>query len=341
MLKPNDFEGLIQFIVTGSLLPILNYLIKSLLSRLFNINYLPTPGKSEYKNFLISNSQPISDLFYKLELYKQDTSMKYFWGIEGGAIGALFSIALSFLFFIISAIKGFNKFTLFEPYYNYCYCVQKDIDLLSIVMSFNLFSLIAITIIALFLYLLYSKGYNEPKLTEELSLKRWSKYIYYIHWFSMGILIGTNGVVLYLTLWFHDIFIRFIGQSTIGLINYVMSIVIICIYLINFMTSIIFVIYLHNATNLFSRLFKQKINNFYIDDLPRVRIKTDGGDASGKINDIQNESLIILNDGSVLKAIRWDQIKIMELEKTDVNNKMIMKFLPQTTENNKSWWKFW
>lgn len=341
MIKLDDFDWLIQAIVTGGLLPILYSFIEALLSRLFKSKYLPAPGKSEYINFLIANSKSVSDLFYNLEKYKQDTSMKYFWGIEGGAIGALFSMALFFFCSMIFTIRGFNKFALFEPYYNYFYCGQKDIDLLSIVMSFNLFSLIAILIIALFLYFLYSKGYNEPKLTEELSLKKWSKYAYYVHWFSMGILIGTNGVVLYFTLWFHDVFIKLISRSTIGFINYGASIGVICVYLISIMMSLIFSISIHNSTNLFSSLFKQKITDSYIDDLPCLRIKTDVGDVSGKLHDVQNDSLIILNEGCISKAIRWDRVKIMEIEKTDVNNKMAMKFLPQTNENNKPWWKFW
>lgn len=190
-------------------------------------------------------------------------------------------------------------------------------------------------IIVLFLYFIYSKGYNEPKLTEELSLKKWSKYAYYVHWFSMGILIGVNFMILYFTLWFHDLFIKLISQSTVGFLNYWSSIAVICIYLICVLTSFTFFRLIYNNTKLFSNLFKQKVTDFYISDLPHIRIRTDGGNVSGKLNDVQNESLIILNDGCISKAIRWDQIKIMEIEKADVNTKTATKFLPDTTENTK------
>ncbi|HOA69646.1 MAG TPA: hypothetical protein PK669_10885 [Methanosarcina thermophila] len=43
------------------------------------------------------------------------------------------------------------------------------------------------------------------------------------------------------------------------------------------------------------------VTDFYIDDFPHIRIKTNGEDISGKVDDIHNESLIILNEGCTMK----------------------------------------
>lgn len=90
MIIPDDIGWLIKGIITGVLIPIFYSPINSFLTNLFNNNYLPAQGKREYKDFLISNSKPISNLFYILEKYKDNTSIKYFWLVEGGAIGAFF-----------------------------------------------------------------------------------------------------------------------------------------------------------------------------------------------------------------------------------------------------------
>ncbi|ALK06027.1 MAG: hypothetical protein AAY43_10405 [Methanosarcina sp. 795] len=89
---------------------------------------------------------------------------------------------------------------------------QNDIDLLSVVLSFNLFPLIMVVTIAFFFYIFNFKRYTEPKLTEELSLKKCSKYIYYSYWFSIGLIIGLNIGVLLFTISVYDIIIKLITK---------------------------------------------------------------------------------------------------------------------------------
>jgi hypothetical protein len=266
--------------------------------------------------------------------------MKDFWFVEGAPIGALFSIFLFILCFVISEIRGFNNFFLLAPYYSYLNYGHKDKDLVIIILSLNLFTLLAIMIISFFQCILFSKGYLEPKLTEKLSLKKRSKYFYYSIWFSMGIIVGFNSIVLLFTFWFDDVIIKLIKNSLIGLVNYFASLGFICVYLFSISLSCVFITLLYSNAKVFSNFFKQKINDFYIDDFPHIRIKTNAEDISGKINDIQNESLIILNDGHAIKAIRWDQITTMEIEKQDEDNKLNMRLLLEVSEN-KPWWKFW
>lgn len=335
-----DFHWLFEAIIASLVIPLLCIPIKAKWSSLFNKNDLPSLGKIAYRNFLIINSKPISDLFYKIEKYKQDTRMKGFWFVEGAPIGALFSMFLFLSCFVISQIRGFNNFLLFAPYYSYLSYGHKDKDLIMILITLNLFTLSVDMIISLSQYVLYSKGYLEPKLTKEFSLKKRSKYFYYSIWFSMGIVIGFNVIVLFFTIWYDDVVVKLIESSLTGLINYIVSLGFICVYLFSIGMSGVFIILLYSNAKLFSNLFKQKINDSYIDDFPHIRIKTNTGDISGKIDDIQNESLIILNDGHAVKAIRWDQITTMEIEKQDEDSKLNMRLLPEVT-GNKPWWKFW
>lgn len=229
-------------------------------------------------------------------------------------------------------------FFLLVPYYSYLNYGHKD--LVIIILTLNLFTLLAIMIISLFQYILFSKGYLEPKLTEKLSLKKSSKYFYYSIWFSMGLIVGFNSIVLLFTFWFDDVIIKLIKNSLIGPVNYFVSLGFICVYLLSIVLSCVFITLLYSNAKVFSNFFKQKINDSYIDDFPHIRIKTNAEDISGKVDDIQNESLIILNNGHAVKAIRWDQITTMEIENQDEDSKLNMRLLPEVT-GNKPWWKFW
>lgn len=107
-----DFDWLLEAIIASLVIPLLSIPIKAKWSSLFTKNDVPAIGKIAYRNFLIINSKPIGDLFYKIEKYKQDTWMKGVWFVEGAPIGALFSMFLFILCFVISEIRGFNDFFL-------------------------------------------------------------------------------------------------------------------------------------------------------------------------------------------------------------------------------------
>lgn len=321
MINFEDLNNVVKVIITSLIIPLLCIPIQAYWSSRFNKNDSPVHGKSVYINFLIANSKPIGDLFYKIEKFKQDTWVKYVCFFEGVSIGALFSIALFVSFVLISNIKGFNKFAFFTPYYEYLNYGQKDIDLLIGVMSFNVFSFIALMTISFVERILYSKGYLEPKLTEERSLQIRSKYVYYAYCFSMGISIGVIVIVLIFTFLLDDVFIKLIKGFSIGFPNYLISIIfVILFYLADILLILALSSILFADVILFSLNFKQKITDSYMDDFPHIRIKTYHGAILGKVDDVNNKSVIILKDGYVMKAIRWDQITTMEIEKQVENS---------------------
>lgn len=218
---------------------------------------------------------------------------------------------------------------------------QQDEDLIQILMTLNILSLGSVIIIFVVQYILHSIGYLEPKLTEKLSLKKSSKYYYYYSiWFSMGLVIGFDAIVLFITFWFDDVVVKFISLSLTGLINYFMSLGFICLYLVSIGMSFTSIIVLYSNAKLFSNLFKQKIKDSYISEFPHIRIKTNADDIYGKVDDVQNESLIILNDGHLINAIRWDQIITMEIEKTLLKEEITMEPLPENIQK-KPKWHFW
>ncbi|AKB52361.1 hypothetical protein MSBRW_3108 [Methanosarcina barkeri str. Wiesmoor] len=325
---------LVQGVVTGIILPIIYFPVNAYLSNKFS-NDLPAEGKNAYKNFLIKNSKPINDLFRKLDEYKNNTQMKYFYFLEGMPLGIMCSIILLMFSFFLSQLRELNKFDFFLPYYNYAYNGQKDIDLVRIVLSLNVFTIIITALIFLFIIFSHFKGYTNPKVTEKLSLTRWSKYIHYSYWLSTGLIIGLNMNELLFVISFKNQFIKVITN----LPNYKIFVLLI-LYLICLFSSWFCIFILYDQINDFSDSVKQLITDFYIDDFPYIRVKTNGEDISGKIDDIHNETLIILKEVCSLKAIRWDQITTMEIEKQGEDSKLSMRLLPKVTEN-KPWWKFW
>lgn len=68
---------------------------------------------------------------------------------------------------------------------------------------------------------------------------------------------------------------------------------------------------------------KNLLNNNFFDDFPFVHIKTTSLDFQGKICDVFNENLIILDDNGVKKTAEWHSISYLELgEKHSDNTNM-------------------
>lgn len=238
-------------------------------------------------------------------------------------LGIMCSIILLMFSFFLSQLREFNKYDFFLPYYNYTYNGQKDIDLVCIFLSLNAFTVIVVAFILLFIISSNFKGYTNPKLTEKLSLKMWSKYVYYSYWLSIGLVIGLNmNELLFINL-FNNQFIKVITK----LPNYKMFILLV-FYLMCLFFSWFCILILYDRINYFSTRVTQLITDFYIDDFPYIRVTTNGEDICGKIDDIHNETLIILNEVCSLKAIRWDQITKIEIEKQDEDSKLNMRLLP-------------
>lgn len=263
---------------------------------------------------------------------------------------------LVYLFFYISQLHGFNKlfpFLFYYNQYNSIILITKNIDFLYLVASSNIFSVIVSLLISILMLFFISKRYNEPQFKESFILTKWSRYFYHFYSFLIGILIGINFWILFFTIGalanFHSTNQSFSFSFTCFSdiwanlkiqIPTVDAYFVILMYLLGIFISFRSIILLYQMIISFSINFKQRVTEFYIDKLPYILIKTEFGDLSGQVTDIQNKLLITLSEGGVLKAIPWEQIKIMEIKKPEKNSKSNMKFLPETTEN-KPWWKLW
>lgn len=86
-------------------------------------------------------------------------------------------------------------------------------------------------------------------------------------------------------------------------------------YCYGFIASItsITVIYV-NCIRIFPIYFKTLLNNFYTNKFPDVLIKSEFGDVKGQLYNFQNKEMIMLNENGVLKAVPWNQIRIIEIK---------------------------
>lgn len=353
-----DNVWLTQTIITGLLIPLLIIPINLYFSIIFKKLYLHAQVKDKYKAFLMEHSRSVDDLCYILYKYKYDTSIftRIIFFIEGGLVGIICWMQLGHLFSYISELRGFNGLFPFLLYYNLYHDVilfSKNIDFLYLVASFNIFSVIISGIISILMLFFISKHYNEPQFKESFILTKWSRFFYHSYSFLIGVLIGINFWILVFTIGalanFHSVdqkfsfgfscFIDIWTNLKIQIPTYG-AYLIILMYLLGIFISVRGIILLYQTITSFSFNFKKKVKDFYIDKLPYIRIKTEFGDFSGQLNDIQNKSLLTLSEGEVLKAVPWDQIKVIEIKKSEDGSKPNIKIFPETTEN-RSWWKFW
>jgi hypothetical protein len=68
----------------------------------------------------------------------------------------------------------------------------------------------------------------------------------------------------------------------------------------------------------------EAIINFYKFDFPYVKIKTELGEVSGQLNDIQNKFLVTLSEKKVLKIIPWNKVVILEANHINANEHIIL-----------------
>lgn len=350
---------ILQAFITGIFIPFLFTLINSFFSRILKKINLPVEVKGIYKDFLIQHSRPVDDLFNKLSRYQMDTLIiiRIFSFLEGCLAGVFFFLILFQCFFYISQYSFFNDVPPFSLYYNYLNAdnvITKNIYSLYLVSSFNIFSIFAIMFCGICLIIIDSRGYLFLKHKEDLSLVFWSKFIYHFYYFLIGLLVGINLPVFLFSIgtvanfyptnqsfsFSLEYFIDTLGNLIVQVPSMYLVLVILC-YVLG-ITLTIYEIYLFSMIIIgLSVVYKHRITTFYVDQLPHVQIKTECGDVSGQLKNVQNKSLIILNENDVIKAIPWNQIKVMEIKNKEVNSKLDMTISSETAENKKHWWKFW
>lgn len=341
--------------MTGIIIPLLLTSITLFVNSSFSKYITHAHIKGAYKNFLIQYSYQVCDLLDRLYKYEIETSIiiRFLIFIYGILAGFILQSILIQCFLYISHYSFFNNMLPFSLYYNYLNAdniVTKNIYYLYIVSSFNIFSIIAIILSSAVIQIFDLRGYIFPKYKEDLSLLFWSKINYYLYSFLIGLLVGINLLILLFSvdavLNFHSSnqsfsfsFIYFIDilANLIMQVPTVYLILIIICYPVGICLSM-YQIYLFFTMAIgFSVVYKHKITSFYINGLPHIHIKTECGDISGQLIDIQNKNLVTLNESGTLKAVSWNQVKIMEIKKTEEDN----KDLHEVVNNNKPWWKFW
>lgn len=177
------------------------------------------------------------------------------------------------------------------------------------------------------IYIFDLREYLYPKCKEDLSLAFLSKIVYYFYHSFIGVLVGINLLIL---LFFMNAITNFhsgnqsFSFSLIYFIDILANIIthvptlyiflVIISHIAGIFLSLYYIYFLLTLSRGFSVLYKAKITSFYINDLPYIYIKTECGDVSGQLKNAEGKSLIILNDSDVIKAIPWNQIKVMEIK---------------------------
>jgi hypothetical protein len=348
-----DDIWLAQNIMKGIIIPLLLTSITLFINSLFSKYVIHAHVKGVYKNFLIQYSRQVCDLFDKLYKYKIDTSMiiRFLLFIYGILAGVFFYFILVQCFLYISQSSFFNDMLPFSLYYNYLNAddvVTKNTYTLYIVSFFNIFSIVAIILNGSIIEIIDLRGYLYPKYREDLSLLFWSKISYYFYYFLIGMLVGINLLILLFSIGavasFHSpnqnlsfslvYFIDILANLITQVPTLYVILIIIC-YAVGICLSM-YQIYLFFIMSIgFSVMYKHKITSFYINDLPHIHIKTECGETSGQLKNMQDKSLMILSENDVIKAIRWDKIKMMEIKNKDENSKMNLITSPEATDNNK------
>ena len=90
------------------------------------------------------------------------------------------------------------------------------------------------------------------------------------------------------------------------------------VFLFSLTFSTLFSIGLYNSTRGFLEESKHEIIKAYSTGYPFVSIKTSSGMIEGKVEDVFNKHLIILNENGVQKLTSWKNVEIMEIK---INNK--------------------
>lgn len=327
----NSFEWLSNINILQILIPALIGLFTPILLTHFNSKYSIKKEKNKYLSFLKYQSHTVNDFLIIISTYKAKTSARYFILIEGILIGFVFPYKISdyiaYIFkilantFLVKILPNLIVYTL--PSYS---IKDFNVNFFLIISSFNYLSVAVAIFIFVWIIFLEEKDYSLPKIKEDMSLTKRSLFVYYSYWFLTGLLIGINIFILFFTLivifnfnpkdqnlsisWtcLSNIFTNLITQMTAE-----KGLGITASYVYGFYASISAILLTLRCIIDFTFNFNKLIDYFYITKFPHILIKTDSGDILGQLYDFRNESIIMLKENEVFKAIPWDQIKTIEI----------------------------
>lgn len=139
---------------------------------------------------------------------------------------------------------------------------------------------------------------------------------YLLMWLYIGILLGASflpTVLLYYFIYFNDIYVEDLYKGISGeLISLIFSLIISLVLLL------VCSYYLVDSTKKVYNFYKSvadKITDYHQSLFPNVSIKTSYGEIKGKIDDIQDKSVVTIIDEldeKKLHIIQWDKIKTLQ-----------------------------
>jgi hypothetical protein len=295
-------------IVTGVLsVVVANYILqnKDLLKR----------EKKKYIKFLRYNSYSLSKAFEKFDNYNKSTSQKY----SILAVGTLISLFFGIFFVLLSSVfiiellkRGY--LTQDSSFLDSLYGSNTDQIKLNqsriIYSSFlSLYALITCIFIICWIKLLKFKGYIDPKIKENLSITTLSTCVYYSYWLLEGALFSIDYIIIVLT--FPAINELYSLHQNFSLIPIDWGIFLLFLLLATIIISIPTLFSLFKHIKDFNNKVKNCINNYYRPYFPYLRLKTEYGDIEGQIEDLSNNSFLVLGEENERKAVPWNYIKTM------------------------------
>lgn len=191
---------------------------------------------------------------------------------------------------------------------------------------------IMIVILLVVAFLLYRQK-NILSVTENMEPDRKSHVLLYAYSFVGGLIIGTNYFIYYSL---YDIFKKHIVVSDFELsLNYLLDLYALIqgilpaqwdflstIYLFSIVFSIIALSLVYRKATVLLTEWKKQIMIHHSDNFPYVYIKMNSGIIYGKIEDMLNENIILINENGVVKAIFWKNIEAIEMaDSTNVQSK--------------------
>ncbi|WP_440951592.1 hypothetical protein [Methanococcoides sp. FTZ1] len=186
--------------------------------------------------------------------------------------------------------------------------------------------LIVFLFIAAFLLFIHK---NKLSLTQSREPDRKSHALLYTCSLVGGVTIGTNYVIYYSL---YNIFIKNIDNlffklslnDTLASYELIKDIlpaqwnILLTIYILGMIFSIISLYLVYKKSKVLLAEWKKQIISSYSKEFPYVYIIINSGTIYGKIEDIFNGNIILLNEDGTIKAIFWKSIEAIEMDDSTI-----------------------
>lgn len=290
--------------------------------------YRQNKEKTEYIKILKADFPLIKAFLNRIKTY---TIAKY--ALSGGVfyVAFLFGLVVEYLLAII-IVKVLGNIVSIDYIATFFYLSPNNED--SIMLALNAITLYSSCLNVSFLLFFVIcvwwnnstilKKFSTPLLTET-GLIRPSAYLVFLsYWSLIGIIFAANFLV-YLLLYGNllkasEIYDNFLSNSmnftdiySLFEANVPYLVCYIAVHLSGLLISFALISGLYFSARIFYEKLIESTTQFYKNDFPYIKVKTECGDIEGQLSEIQNKSFLILSEKEVLNIIRWDKIKIMKV----------------------------